>query len=282
MKKNNKDPRNKSIPRNETGTGFPDSGKYFTETEPLAHIFEKRYPESLQDKFRSEEKGSRIKWNEVTWYSKILAMALFVILPFVAFYLGVQYQSAASGIEIVGAPDISQNTNVGQNQQTIVTDNGGQQKDTTPIQPQPTSPAYTISLPYPYSVSWQGINGATISLTGASLGQTVLGTNTTYALTLTMNIQSGFGGFCTSALSSYGLRVILDESGNLGTPTLLDNNCTPSNSELTSQRVAFPITADRKEVIISVRDPNGNQQTFFTVDALDNGSLKITPAPTQG
>ncbi|HUC31170.1 MAG TPA: hypothetical protein VMR99_00570 [Candidatus Paceibacterota bacterium] len=32
-----------------------------------------------------------IEWNKVTWYSKLIALALFVALPFVGFYYGVQY-----------------------------------------------------------------------------------------------------------------------------------------------------------------------------------------------
>ncbi len=36
----------------------------------------------------------KIKWNKVTWYSKILALALFVALPFAGFYLGVRYGAA--------------------------------------------------------------------------------------------------------------------------------------------------------------------------------------------
>lgn len=32
-----------------------------------------------------------IKWNKVTWYSKAIAGVLFVVLPFVGFYLGIQY-----------------------------------------------------------------------------------------------------------------------------------------------------------------------------------------------
>ncbi len=32
-----------------------------------------------------------IKWNKVTWYSKLLAMIIFVILPFIGFYLGLIY-----------------------------------------------------------------------------------------------------------------------------------------------------------------------------------------------
>jgi hypothetical protein len=33
----------------------------------------------------------RIKWNKVTWYSKAIALALFVALPFLGFWLGANY-----------------------------------------------------------------------------------------------------------------------------------------------------------------------------------------------
>ncbi len=33
----------------------------------------------------------KIEWNKITWYSKFLALALFVALPFIGFYYGVQY-----------------------------------------------------------------------------------------------------------------------------------------------------------------------------------------------
>ncbi len=42
----------------------------------------------------------KIEWNKVTWYSKLLALALFVALPFIGFYYGVQYnkdKTAAAG-----------------------------------------------------------------------------------------------------------------------------------------------------------------------------------------
>jgi hypothetical protein len=41
----------------------------------------------------------RVEWNKVTWYSKLIALALFVALPFIGFYYGTQYG------EIVGAAD---------------------------------------------------------------------------------------------------------------------------------------------------------------------------------
>lgn len=37
-----------------------------------------------------------IQWRKVTWYSKLLALALFIALPFAGFYLGIQYQKLKS------------------------------------------------------------------------------------------------------------------------------------------------------------------------------------------
>ena len=34
----------------------------------------------------------KLEWHKVTWYSKMLALGLFIILPFIGFYFGVQYQ----------------------------------------------------------------------------------------------------------------------------------------------------------------------------------------------
>jgi hypothetical protein len=40
----------------------------------------------------------KIEWNKVTWYSKLLALALFVALPFIGFYYGVQYGKIVAAI----------------------------------------------------------------------------------------------------------------------------------------------------------------------------------------
>lgn len=42
----------------------------------------------------------KIEWDNVTWYSKIAALIFFISLPFIAFYLGVQYQKIA----LISAP----------------------------------------------------------------------------------------------------------------------------------------------------------------------------------
>lgn len=37
-----------------------------------------------------------VKYNQVTWYSKLIALALFVALPFLGFWAGMKYQEAIS------------------------------------------------------------------------------------------------------------------------------------------------------------------------------------------
>lgn len=40
----------------------------------------------------------KIEWNTVTWYSKLIALALFVALPFIGFYYGGQYGTLVAAI----------------------------------------------------------------------------------------------------------------------------------------------------------------------------------------
>ncbi len=42
---------------------------------------------------------AKMQWNRVTWYSKLTALVIFVVLPFVFFYCGVQYGTAAGYIK---------------------------------------------------------------------------------------------------------------------------------------------------------------------------------------
>ncbi len=46
----------------------------------------------------------RIKWNEVTWYSKILAIILFVGVFWLGFYLGQKYGFTQGVLE--GTPEV--------------------------------------------------------------------------------------------------------------------------------------------------------------------------------
>jgi hypothetical protein len=40
----------------------------------------------------------KIEWNKVTWYSKTIALVLFVALPFIGFYYGAQYGQALQAV----------------------------------------------------------------------------------------------------------------------------------------------------------------------------------------
>jgi len=39
----------------------------------------------------------KIQWNKVTWYSKLIAVVLFIAVFFLGFYLGREYEEARSG-----------------------------------------------------------------------------------------------------------------------------------------------------------------------------------------
>ncbi|MGC9599088.1 MAG: hypothetical protein ABSE18_01760 [Minisyncoccia bacterium] len=39
----------------------------------------------------------KVEWNKVTWYSKIIAIVLFVALPFIGFYYGIRYGMILQG-----------------------------------------------------------------------------------------------------------------------------------------------------------------------------------------
>ncbi len=45
-------------------------------------------------------KSMNIEWNKVTWYSKILALILFVALPFIGFWYGMQYGELVAPLNV--------------------------------------------------------------------------------------------------------------------------------------------------------------------------------------
>lgn len=54
----------------------------------------------------------KIEWNQVTWYSKILALILLVTLPFVGFYIGTIYQKVANNTQPQSSsPSVKSNLN---------------------------------------------------------------------------------------------------------------------------------------------------------------------------
>jgi hypothetical protein len=46
---------------------------------------------------------TKIEWNKVTWYSKLIALALFVALPFIGFWFGTNYGEAVAMINATNA-----------------------------------------------------------------------------------------------------------------------------------------------------------------------------------
>lgn len=57
-----------------------------------------------------------IEWNEVTWYSKLIALFLFVALPFIGFYYGMEYQKTIISIDKYSLVTTGSST---QNQESI-------------------------------------------------------------------------------------------------------------------------------------------------------------------
>ena len=49
----------------------------------------------------------KVEWNKVTWYSKVIALVLFIALPFVGFYLGVWYQKEISQTATTGTEKVA-------------------------------------------------------------------------------------------------------------------------------------------------------------------------------
>jgi|GEM_PF-6762567 len=47
----------------------------------------------------------RIRWTQVTWYSRLLALLLLILLPFAGFWLGVQYGRAKAVLD--GTPSVT-------------------------------------------------------------------------------------------------------------------------------------------------------------------------------
>ncbi len=51
----------------------------------------------------------KIQWNKVTWYSKTIALAIFVVWPFIFFYFGFVCGAAlqqTADIERTGSPSL--------------------------------------------------------------------------------------------------------------------------------------------------------------------------------
>ena len=65
-----------------------------------------------------------IEWNKVTWYSKLIALVLFVALPFIGFSFGVKYQKMRD-IGYEGRRIIQQDQALTTNYQSLTTSTAG-------------------------------------------------------------------------------------------------------------------------------------------------------------
>lgn len=61
-----------------------------------------------------------MKFNSVTWYSKIIAAILFITLPFVGFYVGMKYQEATSSPDTDAIVDSGSSSDANTNWETLV------------------------------------------------------------------------------------------------------------------------------------------------------------------
>lgn len=52
----------------------------------------------------------KIEWNKVTWYSKFIALVLFVALPFIGFYYGIKYGTLTAQVSQTPSVAISAST----------------------------------------------------------------------------------------------------------------------------------------------------------------------------
>ncbi len=63
----------------------------------------------------------KIEWNRVTWYSKILALVLFFLLPILGFCFGIYYQQSMNEVSVITAT--SQDKQIKQETQKTTTNN---------------------------------------------------------------------------------------------------------------------------------------------------------------
>lgn len=130
--------------------------------------------------------------------------------------------------------------------------------------------------------TWAGQNGATITLNDASID--TLPSTTSSILSVSVNIMSGYGEFCPTFLSNYGLAIVKDEYGHLIHPLLTIDSSTDScigPNATTSQELFWNSLPTSTPIVVGAFDVNGNQQTFFSIYPLPDQAVYIEPAPQQ-
>ena len=100
----------------------------------------------------------KIQWNKVTWYSKFFALALFVALPFIGFYYGMQYGKIVGTIGQAPVPTASTATTP-----ESADTSAAYYNNPTEWQVDANNTAGGFSIAYPIDFSTQDNNSATPS-----------------------------------------------------------------------------------------------------------------------
>jgi hypothetical protein len=141
-----------------------------------------------------------------------------------------------------------------------------------------TLPQQWTVAPNDLFVSWQGQNGAALSLAGVSLN--TFASNS--VLAFQVNATSGYGEFCPASLLQSGPTMTVNESGAGLYPTLaLPSACIGPNATSTASAfLPFPTTTSTV-LTIDVSGQGGvSPQTFFELYPLSGGNLFLLNAST--
>jgi hypothetical protein len=140
-----------------------------------------------------------------------------------------------------------------------------------------TAPKQWIVSPDDLSVSWQGQNGATLSLAGASLNSFV----SSSVLSFQINATSGYAEFCPQSLLQTGPALLENETGRtLGPMVVFPSACVGPNATSTVNTFLFFPTPTSTTLTINVLAQDGSTETFFDLYPLPDGQLFLLNAST--
>jgi hypothetical protein len=150
----------------------------------------------------------KIKWNEVTWYSKLIALVIFVALPFIGFYYGVQYGKIVGAVDQASTPSVTSTTST-----TGAADaTAAYYNNTAEWQTDANNTAGGFSIAYPIDFDYSDNNLATPSTDWRVNANNVSGIKYfTLTVPRAFEPQTNFGGAT--------LTVGADESGGSATAT---------------------------------------------------------------
>lgn len=138
-----------------------------------------------------------------------------------------------------------------------------------------TPPKHWAASPDDLFASWQGQNGAAISLAGASLD--TFASNS--VLSFQVNVTSGFGEFCPGSLIKSGPDLLESENGWTISPAVVfPSACIGPNATSTVDAFLPFQTSTSTMLTMNVLNQDGSSQTFFTLYPLPDGELFLVSA----